>query len=959
MPNSNSNSFVGRKSELLRLSDAWDAVLEGQGRVFLLSGDPGIGKTALVTEFASHSLSDDGLVLKGTSFDGGFTPTFWTWTQIVRDAVDTDAGQEALANLPSRQQQGVQSLLDGITARSQSEQPGNEQIESQFELFDSLTRYLAVLSRIIPVVVWLDDLHWADEADSMLFEFASQQLVSERILMLGSYRGYETTQDSALARALGMITRLRGFEAIELDGLSRDEMTTLISGTANEEILSSRYADLLDLAAGNPLFGRELARGPSNSDRLPRGIKDAINRRFDALNPERNEILTTAAVFGREFRLNELSESLGAENEAIMASLIDFEERLLIDTRERDPGTYRFSHPLFQEYLLQSLAPTRKAEIHARIGSTLVQLYGEHDSRQIAAIAMHCRAGANHFEQDLVKSRVLRAGDHALESFAFMEAQDHFGWVWELVAHESDSEQKASILRRLGIAMTEAESIDKQSGWDRLTESVRMFLRLGLTEQAVEVASTPVVIGGINGVVETIEEALEVAQHGTVERGWLLARYIVALADDAQFDRAEVAFEQALEIAHELDDRHLKVRVLVHGAQTGYRANDPERCIALGMQAIEFGINDRNARLVLRVLDFSVESLCSLEKTSTAKNIISQCRTITEISSHPAALFDIAKSDYLIALFHGDWRKIETIMAMGSDFGWNPEQRKWLRAHRDYRIGERNESSLKTLDPTFSKWRPDAFHIAVDIAATWLQQRPDAVMLKLCKEILEDAISQPRPTLEGDVRRSGLRVLINLIEGEVPSDADIDVISSSPGFNVPRSAVPRDRILAMVAVAESNHAIALELIKSSVASCRKAEFKPSLAWSLFDLVKLAEKNPGMVSIEEAETATAECERLCAELEMPALARLLSECMSRLRSTASNGHPAGLSNRELEVLVLVASGKSNPEIATDLFISRHTVVRHVTHIYAKIGCSSRAEAATYAAAQGLIGSGSNK
>ena len=946
--------FFGREAELARFEVARRSVLGGNGRTLLVSGDPGIGKSALVNHFGERLKESSWQVFSGNSFEGEFTPPGWLWIQIVREALDTYVGKEAFALLSSAHRSAVELLLPEIVREQTPTATASIGVESRFEIFDSITRYISILSRSNPVMLWVEDLHWAGEFDTALWDFISQQTSSEKVLVVATSRSKNPDPESAWGSMMRSVSRLPGYEHLRLGKLDRESMTDLVESLSSDQLPIEQVTERVDRADGSPLFGRELARMPFDSNNLPSEISFAILSRISDFDDQQIDLLRSAALFGRGFKAMELAQIHNLPLKPVNETLKALENRAIVERESPGSEEFRFTHPLIIETLVQPLSTDFKSKRHAQIGKSLIELYGESDPDQVSTIGQHCRLGYEHLNRNLVIAQVLMAGDRAAGSFAYTQAADLYLWVSRNLEPEGDSEDRAATLERLGSAVLNTHLTDKQPGWNLLSQSVEMYLRLGLNQRAVKAASFPAVLGGITGVVDVIESALKVANEGTIEHGRLLARYIVTLNDLAKFEEAEQAYEQALKIAGDSNDGALNARVLIYGSQISYRSNDPEKCAERGLKAISAALEVGDKHSISRILNFTVESLCATGRIIDAKELVARCRRLLDPSAHPVASSIIGMASYWIAKCEGDWDAMASVLQRIPDTGWLDQHKAWFEASELYRKGERNEVLLNSLDPSFSKWRVDALHIAADLASTWLLVNDDQILLRYCKDILEKGLSESNPTVDVEVRIATLGVLIAIAERTVPPVGDVDSIQANTGFMLPRSTVPRDRVLALVAAANSDYSLAKQLAYSSINTCREFGFNPALAWSLFDVLRLAHLNPENVSIDEVETAAAECLNICDELEMPALAHLVRSSLSQLRASEMHGLPGGLSKRELDVLLLIAEGKSNPEIAEALFISRHTVVRHVTNIFSKIDCSSRAEAATFAVANGLAG-----
>jgi predicted ATPase len=338
--------LFGRETELARLENARLAVLDGSGRSLLVSGDPGIGKTALVNHFSERLKKSDWSSFLGNSFEGEFTPPGWLWIQIIREALDTSAGNEAFALLSSTHQSAFELLLPENSRDQVSTRPTSMGVESRFEILDSVTRYISILSRSFPVMIWLEDLHWASELDTALWDFISQQTRTEKVLVIATSRSKDSDPDSALGLAMSSVSRLPEYEHLRLGNLDRLSMTELVKSASFDHLPTERITERVKRADGNPLFGRELARMPADSNELSGEISSAISNRIGDFEDLEIDLLRSAALFGREFRAAELAHIHKLPQESVRETFTTLENRAIVDRESPGSEEVHFTHPL-------------------------------------------------------------------------------------------------------------------------------------------------------------------------------------------------------------------------------------------------------------------------------------------------------------------------------------------------------------------------------------------------------------------------------------------------------------------------------------------------------------------------------------------------------------------------------------------------------------------------------------
>ena len=251
--------FIGRHQELATLTDALDDAVAGRGRLVMLAGEPGIGKTRITRELAGLAEQRGAKVLWGWCYEQSGAPPYWPWIQAIRSyAEKTDSGQ-------LRQQMGAGATdISGILPELLSdfadlEPPAVVDPEqARFRLFVSVSAFLSAVGRTQPLVLVLEDLHWADESSLMLLEFLLHDMGATSIMVIGTYRSAEVTGRHPLARTLGGLVREDLFRRVELTGLTRQEVGEFISTRSGVAIPEETVDALHQRTDGNPLLVGEV-----------------------------------------------------------------------------------------------------------------------------------------------------------------------------------------------------------------------------------------------------------------------------------------------------------------------------------------------------------------------------------------------------------------------------------------------------------------------------------------------------------------------------------------------------------------------------------------------------------------------------------------------------------------------------------------------------------------------------
>jgi len=354
-------SLVGRDTVLGLLARAVAATADRRPGLMLVTGEPGIGKTALLAEATRRAAADGARVLWGQCWDGDGAPPYWPWIQVLR----ADGDRLTLAG-----------------------DPGDAGPTGRFELFDTVVRRLAELAEAEPLVIVLDDLHWADDGSLALLEFAARHLHGTRVLLLGAYRDLDATP--ALRRVAGLA------EILPLAGLDRDGVAAVMADVTGDNPTGELAAELRDRTNGNPLFVREMtrllvARGLPDAGHplpvVPDSVGETLRRRLARLSQECVRMLSAASVAGRRFRLDVVRMLLPATPDGLHDLLAEAARAQVL--RAGPPDAYAFSHELFRDTLYADLSPVERTRLHLGCATALEALADGGAPVHAAEVAAH------------------------------------------------------------------------------------------------------------------------------------------------------------------------------------------------------------------------------------------------------------------------------------------------------------------------------------------------------------------------------------------------------------------------------------------------------------------------------------------------------------------------------------------------------------------------------------------
>ena len=376
------SSLVGRDPLLAGLRGALDAALAGHGSLVLITGEPGIGKTALVTVFADEAAARGVRVTWSRCAEGEGVPAFWPWTQLLRATEGLPGGEDHLAP-PAAEM--------------------TREAADRFRIFDRVTRHLAEAAAESGLLVVLDDLHWADPDSLGLLEFAARQLAASRLLLVGAYRDDDAADRLRRVAATAAVIRLEGLDTAGVGAL----MAQTTGGPVPEEAAAAMHTR----TGGNPLFVRELTRllqsRAAAGDRWASSatvdsVREVIDRRLARLSQPSTRMLTVAALDGARLRPWLLARVLGTA--ADIPALLEEAAAARVLVAEQDG--FRFAHDLFREVLAAELPASTRRGLHRDLGAALQTSRAEGAVVHPAELAAHFLAAASGGDAD--------AGDHAV-----------------------------------------------------------------------------------------------------------------------------------------------------------------------------------------------------------------------------------------------------------------------------------------------------------------------------------------------------------------------------------------------------------------------------------------------------------------------------------------------------------------------------------------------------------------
>ncbi|MFI7418734.1 BTAD domain-containing putative transcriptional regulator [Nonomuraea sp. NPDC049684] len=606
--------FVGRDAELARLTTA--ASRTGRFQVAIVTGVAGAGKTTLLRQLDGRLGADGWITASGACPDSSATPPGWAWVEILRSLIGTTgAGEYAQLLAP---------LLDDTAP-----DPDEDEVSGGFRLHRAVGGYLAGVARRAPVLLTLEDLHWADDQTLALLRALPSLLATSRVLLVVTCR--ESELDDRQSDVLAALARLEPLR-VGLSGLDPKAVAELVKATCVREIDEDAVESIVERTGGNPFFVRETVRlldaeGAADRasatqvlSRVPSGVRDVLRRRISRLPAGAQQILLQAAVIGRDVDLDVLVTVAGDEDAVIEA----VEAALLAGlVTEPGPGLLRFDHDLVRDTIYSDASRLRRTRLHAAVAAVIEQ----RTSSDVAALAHH------YFLADAAEKAVHYAGlaaEQAERRFAHREAAT----LWEQAiaafdrggprkddkGRESEPERAKERLR-LMLRQIKALALCGDMTAARLLRRQAMdaALPLGDLEITAKVAASLAVPhkGMARDFTRTAWEIVDVTEKALMElpageqrlRASLLTTLALELEGSSAPERGRQASLEALELARQSGDPTLIAAALSGRLRQSYDIPAVDTREGIGRELLE--VAQRSGQMATQALAHLVLLECA------------------------------------------------------------------------------------------------------------------------------------------------------------------------------------------------------------------------------------------------------------------------------------------------------------------------------------------------------------
>ena len=992
-----SPTFVGRAGELDRLADALRQVRANGARTRLVTGEAGIGKTRLVGEFVARARRHGARTLSGDCLQVGETGL--PYAPIV------GALRPLLTSMPSSEidvlvgpgRRELSALLPDLRAPADvarvSPEPPLEATATQARLFEVVLGLLGRLAERDPLVLVLEDLHWADASTRDLVRFLVRNARSVPILFVATYRSDELHRRHPVRPLVAELERIHGVEILELRAFDRDELADQLHGILGEPADPALVDTVLSRSGGNPFFAEELLAAGRAGLNVPRTLRDTLEDRVRELDPDAQHAIRVASVAGARVAHRLLADVADLPEERLTGALRQIvEHHLLVPTPPDELPGYLFRHALVQEVVYDELLPSERTQLHARIASA-IDAHPERvagDAPAVAALAAHHWLRAHDLEHALPAT--VTAGRAAAAASAFADARVALERALELWP-KIDPSAIPPELDRIGILEEAAEAAAHVGDARRSIDLIRAALaeldpyadptRAGVLEHRLAWYLNE--SGDWQAGVAAFDRAVRLIpiDPPSAERARVVADLAHSLMVRSRFGESLALGEAALAISRGVGARTAEARALnVIGLDLACRS-DLERGTPLLVEGHELAleIGDPHAIFLTAVAlgwayDESARHVEALEVARTSldrvRRLGAEARFGGQLASKAArSLYELGRWDEAIDL-------LDTSIAAGPTryaLRWLLSTRLRLRVGRG-EIAAAHED-LATYDALGERViGPDPDLINARRAELAIVSGEPAA----ARTLVADTLARiAEPDLDTDARMLilyGLRAEADEAEAaRAAGDADRLRVALNSAAALeermrthvarvtatalhPPTVVDADRRLADALVARARGVRDVALWEAAVGARRTLGRPFELAWALTeaasDHLATRRRDDGAAALTEAHDIAVGLGARPLRGRIESLARRARIGLEGADTADDTANRLRLTPREREVLALLADGRTNRQIGEQLYMAESTAGVHVSNILGKLGVTRRSEAAVVAHRLGLFG-----
>jgi DNA-binding CsgD family transcriptional regulator len=984
-----SPTLVGRVEELGVLEAAQGRAANGEPAVVLVGGEAGIGKTRLVAELADRHRATGVRVLVGGCLPAGGDGLPYAPIVEALRPLPTELGVGAVRHLVGPSWSELARLLPALGEPASG--PAGQ--AAQARLFELLLGLLGRLGEQAPVILVVEDLHWADRSTRQLLAFLVRNLRFERLLLVVTYRSDEPHPDR-LGPYLAELDRSGRVERLELARLDRAltlaQLTGILDATPAADLVEAVFAR----SEGNPFFTEELlAAVQAGSGGLPVTVRDLLRGRVKGLPAQPRRVLAVAAVAGRQVSHRLLAAVAGLDDQQLEGALRQAVAHQLLVTEPGQDG-YQFRHALLQEVVDADLLPGERARLHASYARSLAnqsELAGALPAVLAGELAIHWDAAGE--SAQALPARV-QAGLAAERAHAYAEAYRHYERALELWGRAPEP-TRLTELDQLDLLAKTADVVAFTGGVERAVGLLKEAL--GRLDTAVEPVRAAVLLARLgdyrlrNGDEADALAAFHQAERllagrpPSAERARVLAAHAYALDMDLRSEEAVLRCEEAIVVAQAVGARAEEAKVLRVLAGCLATLGDLDRAIDLGLEARRIAEDVGDAETIIGtylVLTFALR-LAGREHEALEEGQQGH-RRAHELGLERALGSVLASNLAYSLLAQGRWTECERLarellsgniwdisgphlilgflLTRRGEFAAAREQLD--RALRLSAPVDRDLVWLALAELALWEGRHDEAGEAVAEGMLWWAERdPEQAFRALSSPWYPLALRLEADRAEQAAARRAAEELAQAQRRAAPLVAELDRLQAAPPPQARYPYVNGNLLLARAEQSRLDGRSDPQRWRAAAAAWEQMEHPFEAAYACFREAEALLAHSS--SRPQAEQALRSAHQTAVALGAAPLRREIGSLAKRGRlrlddhpdkaATSKVPSPAaslGLTRREAEVLALVAKGRTNQQIGRELFITQGTAGVHVSRILTKLGVASRVEAAAIAHRLGL-------
>jgi class 3 adenylate cyclase/DNA-binding CsgD family transcriptional regulator/tetratricopeptide (TPR) repeat protein len=967
--------FVGRADEWNALESAWLGASEGRRQVVLVGGDAGAGKTRLVGEFGRMVHRRGGLVLYGSCTDQElpFQPFVEAFSHLLRSVPEEDVA--ALVGPGVHQLARVLPALRAGQAPDAERLPTNDPDAERYRFFEAVTDLLADVTRHAPLLLILDDLHWADRPTLQLLDHLVRSARLGHLCLVGTYRASAAEMGQELREMLPELVRRPGVARLALGGLDRRAVRSLVEAVAGHEVdvaleplvahleaqtggnaflLGELWRHLVDVGCLARRGGRWVIVAPLAGVGSPESVREVVGHRLASLPETTRALLELAAVVGRSFELRLVAAAAALDEVTAFDALEPAIEARLID--DADGARFQFAHALVRQSVEDALAPGARRRHHLAIGESL-EVRGDPDND--ADLARHFSAAVPLGRPEKAIEYARRAAKRSLDALAYDNAVAVLNGVLPLAM---DRAVRADLLLERSYAL--ARAADTTNAIRDCHEAAAIARSLDDHELLVGAAlaiKEATWRGAAHGApaVALLREALaqETAQ---TDRALLLSGLCTALAFCGLDDEAFAVGEQAIDVARATGDGSLLIEALGAPLFAAWRPTTYAAQIDYAQEGVALAEGAGDDEWLVGMLDKLLMGLILVGDAEQLRKVLDRHGRLARQLRQPLFQLMDAQVQCVLAVHDGRFEDAEAAAEQAA--GWAEVLPHAAGGYGVQMFGIRREQGrLEEVRPFVEvvangsqgvmAWRPGLASLYAELG-----------LFDEARALLDDIVADDLATVPRDSLWAGSLSYL--------ADACVATGHATAASVVYRNLLPYhglavtasglasygaiDRYLGQLAELLARPTDAARHLESALRFDERTGSPTWTAHSQYAFGAFLARRARRDDQTRAHELLAEAETTAHALGMAALARRCRAARSTMDDTDVDAGDPGLTTRELAILRLVAQGKTNRAVGEELHVSQHTVANHVRAILLKTGCANRAEASVWAQRRGVLG-----